>query len=139
MNKWVFNDKERVAAFVAREVDQTASWGGYNAIGVERDGELIAGIVVNNFNGTNATVHIALTKSLPRDFLPVCFEYLFVQCGLKRVTGLVPADNPKALKFDLHIGFKEEFVMKHGHPSGAMHVLVMFKEDCRWIGDKRNG
>lgn len=136
MNNWVFNDKDRVGTFVAQEVKQTASWGGFNAIGVERDGELIAGIVVNNFNGANATVHIALTKTLPRDFLHVCFEYLFVQCNLKRVTGLVPSSNQKALKFDKHIGFTEEFVMKDGHPDGDMHVLVMFKDDCRWLGDR---
>lgn len=133
MNRWVFNDKERVGAFVAHEVKQTAAWGGFNAIGVERDGNIIAGIVVNNYNGSNATVHIAVKHSLPRDFLPVCFDYLFNQCGLKRVTGLVPTDNPKALKFDKHIGFREEFVMKDGHPSGDMHVLVMFKDDCRWL------
>jgi RimJ/RimL family protein N-acetyltransferase len=129
----VIDDKARVAEFVARQVEQKSSWGGYNAIGIERDGAIVAGIVVNNYNGANATVHIAVEGILPRDFLRVCFDYLFNMMKLNRVTGLVPESNKKALKFDLHIGFEEEFVMPRAHPEGSMHVLVMYREKCRWI------
>jgi RimJ/RimL family protein N-acetyltransferase len=133
MKRWIVNDKERVARFVAEMVEQKAHWGGFNAIGVERDGEIVAGIVVNNYNGANATVHIGVKGVLPRDFLRVCFDYLFNGMKLNRVTGLVPSSNAKALQFDRHIGFEDEFVMPRAHPDGDMHVLVMYREKCRWI------
>lgn len=140
MNRFVFNDKERVGAWVAEQTEQAVSWGSFYAMGVEdAQGVIIAGVVINNFNGSNATCHIAVAK--PGKYLPGLFKhfcrYAFVQCGLNRLTGLVPSDMPKVIAFDKHLGFEEEFVMKQGAPGGAdMHVLVMWPEKCRWLEDK---
>lgn len=105
-------------------------------MGAERDGEIIAGIVLNNLNGSNATCHIAVAKTgkyLPELFRHFC-EYAFRQCRLLRLTGLVPSDKPKVLAFDKHLGFEEEFLMKKAAPDGAdMHILVMWADTCRWL------
>lgn len=136
----IFDQKERVGAWVAEQVEQTAEWGGFYAMGVEKDGEIVAGVVFNNFNGVNATVHIAITyrtRELVELFRHVC-RYAFEHCGLKRLTGMVPISKPRVLAFDKHLGFEEEFVMaKAADDGGALVVLVLWPEKCRWLGAER--
>lgn len=134
--RFIFDDKHRVGAWVAGRTDQRCSWGDFYAMGAERDGEIVAGIVFNNFNGSNATCHIAISK--PGKYLPSLFSefcrYAFDVAGVNRLTGMVPSDMPKVLAFDKHLGFEEEFVMRGAAPGGAdMHVLVMWREKCRWL------
>ena len=135
MASLVFDQEERVGAWVARQVSQGGSWGDVYAIGVLRGDEVIAGVVINNFNGANATCHIAIayqTKMIIPLFENVC-DYAFRFCKLKRLTGMVPSNEPHVLAFDLHLGFEEEFVMKDGAPGADMHVLVMRPDTCRWL------
>ena len=103
-------------------------------MGVERDGSLVAGVVFNNFNGANVTCHIAIagrTKLLTKLFAEVC-RYAFDHCKLKRITGMVPSNEPKTIAFDKKLGFVEEFIMKDGAPDADMHVLVLWPENRRW-------
>jgi len=132
----IFDQKARIGAWVAERVEQTAEWGSFYAMGVEQDGEIAAGIVFNNFNGHNATAHIAVSKPT-RGLLWLLehsADYAFNHCKLDRLTGLVAASNQKALKLDLHIGWEEEFVMKKAAADGGdLHVLVLWPEKCRWL------
>lgn len=135
MAELVFDQKLRVGAWVAQQVGQEASWGSFYAMGIEQDGEIIAGVVINNFNGANATCHIAIakrTRLMIQLFEHVC-NYAFNHCGLKRLTGMVPSDEPHIIAFDKHLGFEEEFVMKDGAPGADMHVLVLWPDKCRWL------
>lgn len=135
MAELVFNQKERIGAWVAQQVGQVADWGSFYAMGVTQNGDVIAGVVVNNFNGANATCHIAIsrhTKLIVPLFQAVC-DYAFHQCGLKRLTGMVPSNEPHIIEFDKHLGFVEEFVMKDGAPGADMHVLVLWPDKCRWL------
>lgn len=132
----ITNDKHRVGAWVAEQVEQTASWGDFYAMGLEQAGQLTAGIVVNNYNNVNATCHIAIakpTRELPELFRAMC-DYAFRQCGLKRLTGMVPASKSKVLAFDKHLGFEEEFVMPQAAADGgALVILVLWPHECRWL------
>lgn len=133
--KLVFNQSDRVGAWVEEQVDQRGGWGPFYALGIEKDGQIVAGVVINNYNGANATAHIAvtrMTKLLPKLFEHVC-DYAFNYCGLKRLTGMVPTNEPHIIKFDKHLGFEEEFVMKDGAPGSDMLVMVMWPHKCRWL------
>lgn len=135
MSNLVFDQKFLVGEWVAHKVGQNADWGSFYAMGVERDGELVAGVVFNNYNGANATCHIAIdkfTKAIIPLFEAVC-DYAFNHCKLKRLTGMVPSNEPDILAFDKHLGFEEEFVMKDGAPGADMHVLVLWPDKCRWL------
>jgi len=123
----VFDDKERVGAWVANEVDQRCTWGSFYAMGAEVNGELTAGVVFNNFNETNATAHIACSKpnKLFLELVDHAYKYAFEHCKLRRLTGLVEADNEKALKLDKHIGFVEEGVMKEAGSEGQDMILLV--------------
>ena len=136
MANLVFDDKSRVGQWVADQVEQTAAWGDFYAMGVERDGDLVAGIVFNSFNGHNATAHIAVTRP-SRALLTLLHhaaDYAFRQCGLKRLTGLVDVSNTKAARLDEHIGWEKEFVMRSaGADGGDLQVYVLWPDKCRWL------
>ena len=131
----IFDQKERVGEWIAKEVEQTASWGDFYAMGAEEDGELIAGFLFNNFNGSNATCHIAVRKSgkFFIDLLVHGYRYAFEYCKLNRLTGLVEDGNKAALKLDYHIGFQHEFTMpKAGTDGQDLHVLVLWPDNFRY-------
>jgi hypothetical protein len=135
MANLIFDQKERVGAWVASQVGQTGEWGSFYAMGVESGGELTSGIVFNNFNGANATCHIAVERPNKAflKLLEAAADYAFNLCQLKRLTGMVPSNEPHILAFDKHLGWEEEFVMKDGAPGADMHILVMWPDRCRWL------
>lgn len=137
MGQLVFNDKARVGAWVASRVDQQSDWGAsFYAMGAEREGELVSGIVMSDYNGSNALVHIAVDKS-GKDLIALFqafARYAFLQLQLNRLTGLVPSNRPDVLKFDLKIGFEQEFLMPKAARGGHdMHILVMWHDKCPWL------
>lgn len=135
MAELVFDQSERVGEWVAERVDQRGSWGDFYAMGVEQDGQIVAGAVLNNYNGANATCHIAIdkrTKLLVEMIRHFC-NYAFNHAKLKRLTGMVPTNEPHIIAFDKHLGFEEEYVMKDGAPGADMMVLVMRPDTCRWL------
>ena len=135
MAELVYDQKERIGAWVAELTGQESSWGSFYAMGVVRGDDIIAGVVINNFNTSNATCHIAIsqqTKMIVPLFEAVC-DYAFRQCKLKRLTGMVPTNEPAVIEFDKHLGFEEEFVMKDGAVDSDMQVLVMWPDKCRWL------
>ena len=134
-SRLVFDDKERVGAWVADKTGHLVPWSSFYAMGAETDGELNCGVVFNNFNACNATAHIAVSKpnKLFLELLDHAIHYAFDVCGLRRLTGFVDADNSKALKLDKHIGFVEEGVMKQAGSEGQdVIVLVLWPQNyCR--------
>ena len=135
MAELVFDQKERIGAWVAQKVGQAADWGSFYAMGIVDGDDVIAGVVVNNYNGANATCHVAIerkSKLLISLFESVA-DYAFNHAKLKRLTGMVPSNEPHILNFDKHLGFEEEFVMKDGAPGADMHVLVLWPDKCRWL------
>jgi RimJ/RimL family protein N-acetyltransferase len=104
-------------------------------IGLVRDGQIIAVVGYDGFNGASCEMHVAAEAPnwLSRSFLKVVFDYPFNTCGLNMVVGKVPSGNREALRLDLHLGFKEVLVLDGAHPDGALHILVMRRDDCRWL------
>lgn len=131
----VLYDKERVGKWVAEQVGHAGDWGSFYAFGIEAGGEIVAGVVVNNYNGVNATAHIAIKKrsKLLVKLFQVVANYAFNQCKLKRLTGMVPTNEPDTIAFDKKLGFEEEFVMKDGAPGADMMILVLWPDKCRWL------
>lgn len=107
------------------------------AIGLRRDGVLVAGAIYEGFNGRNMWVHLAGLPGrawLNRDFLRAGFHYPFITCGVERLSGYVNASNTQARRFDEHVGFQEEARLKGAAPDGGDVILyVMWRKDCRYV------
>ena len=135
MAEVVYDQKERIGAWVAEKVGQRCSWGDFYAMGIVSGDDVIAGVVFHNFNGANAVCHVAVEKTTKKlvELLQAGSDYAFNHCKLKRLTGMVPTNEPNVIAFDKNIGFEEEFVMKDGAPGTDMQVLVMWPDKCRWL------
>jgi RimJ/RimL family protein N-acetyltransferase len=106
------------------------------AIGWEKNGALVAGVVFDLYNGASICMHVASDGSkrwLTREFRRFCFRYAFEQLKVKKVIGIVPSTNEDALKFDANLGFIEEHRITDAHPEGDLVLLSMTKQQCRWL------
>ncbi|HEJ7283140.1 acyl-CoA N-acyltransferase [Serratia phage Parlo] len=109
------------------------------AIGWESSGVLRAVTLWDGFSVCDCNIHIASDGSghwLSRPYLRASFMHPFVQWNMRRVTGLVPSKNSAALRFDLHLGFEREGIIRHALPDDDIIVLGMLRENCRYIPAK---
>jgi RimJ/RimL family protein N-acetyltransferase len=70
---------------------------------------------------------------MTKELLWYAFYYPFVECGCKRVTGLVEEGNAAAREFDERLGFHLEAKLKDAAPEGDLLVYAMFRDECRWL------
>lgn len=106
------------------------------AIGRISDGQVRAVVVYDNFSDCDCSMHIASDGTgrwLTRPLLSAAFHYPFIQLGLRRVTGLVPAKNKAALHFDRRLGFKFEGLARCALPDDDIVMLGMTRAECLFI------
>ena len=71
---------------------------------------------------------------MTKDFLWRCFAYPFIQLQCNRITGLVRVDNLAAQKFDEHLGFVKEGLLRKAAKDGTDYIVYgMLREECRWL------
>lgn len=111
--------------------------GGMKGIGLEKDGELIAGALYEGFSGTNVWVHLAGVPGrrwMTREFLRYGFHYPFNEMGVQRLSGYVNASNTDARRLNEHFGYQEEARLKGAALDGGDVILyVMWRKDCRYV------
>lgn len=108
------------------------------AIGIERKGQIIAAVVYDTFSECDVNMHVA-SKSrywLTHEFLAHVFAYPFIQCGKRRVTGIVPAHNSKALRLNQHLGFRSEGYCPLALPYDDVVILGMLRRECVFIPEE---
>lgn len=125
--KWA---SERIG-FEPRSDARAIGWG---------DGDGIQAVTLwDGFSECDCNIHIASDGSghwLRRGFLRASFWHPFIQWNMRRVTGLVPSKNTAALRFDLHLGFEREGLIRHALPDDDIIVVGMLREKCRYIPDE---
>lgn len=128
-----------VVEWVASRTGEHGNYGAATGIGVEKDGQIIGGVVYNEWNGVNVNMHVAAEDKrwLSKTALWYFFDYPFNQLKVKRITGLVGEGNEHARQFDEKVGFVEETRLKGAHPTGDMIVYVMWRNTCRWLNLER--
>ena len=134
MRRIILDQRDRCAEWARARIPHVPSWGEWcEAIGLEDDG-LLAVVVYNLYSGSDIAMHIAAVPGrrwMTREFLRVAFRYPFVQLGCRRVSGYVPASNTDAQRFDEHLGFVREGLMRHALPDDDIIVYGMLREEAR--------
>lgn len=141
MKRIVWDQPERVMQFVAARTGED-SYRDYSAIGLEADGEIVAGVVYECHTGPSVMMHVASDGSrawLTPAYLAACFRYPFLTLGCLRVTGVVRADNHAAQRFDEHLGFRREGVIRSACADGSDLILYgMLRSECRYLEGKHH-
>lgn len=99
-------------------------------------GTIKAIAVFDSFTPVAANVHMAIDNPmvLRYGFLEAIGEYLFNTRSRARIYGLVPSNNQKALKLNLHIGMEQVTTIPNAIDEGVDYIVMgMEKADCRWI------
>ncbi|MBL4858974.1 MAG: hypothetical protein JKY36_07255 [Erythrobacter sp.] len=99
---------ERVERFIAERLG-TALCPPYTVAGLERDGEIVAAVLFNQFEGPNVHVSIAGT-GWTRGFIKAVGEYVYGQLGCLRVT--VTTEQEKVADYALRLGGQVEGRMR---------------------------
>lgn len=135
MKTVIYGQDERVCQWVNERLNE--QFKDAVGIGLEENGELIAGVVFDTYTHAGINMHIAAIPGklwMTREYLYRCFAYPFVQLNCRRITGLVREDNEVSKKFVKHLGFEYEGLLREAYMDGTNVVVYgMLKNECRWI------
>lgn len=130
---------EHVCRWVAERTGGTYYSGAGQGIGLERDGELVAGVLYEAFNGRSVHGHLAsdgTRRWMTREYLAFCFAYPFDQLKVNKIIGLVDSNNADALRLDAALGFIHEATLKDAGRTGDLLILTMTRAQCRFLDQR---
>jgi RimJ/RimL family protein N-acetyltransferase len=103
----------------------------FTAIGEIRNGELIGGVVFNNYNKAHVMCNIALLpQCFPRALLLAVLRYAFKQLAVKRLTFLVKSSNLRSINFVKKFGATLEATLQGADPDGDLLLFALWPENC---------
>ena len=116
------------------------------AIGVARDGELLAVAAFDNYrtsptNGAPLSIECSIAAESPRwatrKTIGGILSYPFCHLGVQRVTALVQERNARSIKFLNGIGFvREGFIRAAVDDGTGIYITGMLREEAkRWLGE----
>lgn len=137
MNKIIFDQKDRVNNWAYKKVGRESPFTNFYAIGVERQGRLIGGVIFDSFaTETRCSMHCVGVENnwCSKELLYHCFNYAFNFAKCKVVINTVSSANKVSIDFTKHVGFKQVGKpIKDGAIDGDLVILAMHKKDCRWL------
>lgn len=103
---------------------------------VDEQGNFVFVVVLSNFSALNVDMHTAAVPGAnwasPREAITMfndLFSFVFNRLKLQRVTGLVRAKNLAARRFDEHIGFELEGIMRKAFIDDDLCVYGFLREN----------
>lgn len=120
---------DRVSLFVARECG-VAFYAPYTCIGIEKDGEVIGGVVFNFYEGTDIHATIA-GKGWTPEFLRTVGRYVFETLGCERVTA--KTEQVRVVRIAEKLGGQIEGELRNHFGPGRNAFLVgILKDEYRF-------
>ena len=133
----VTNIDDYVRAWVAKRIGITG-FGPSTAIGVQKDGQLIAGAVFHDYR--DGQVEASLSADSPkwatRSVLFSLFAYPFIQMDANRLLVTCDESNKKAMKMNRQLGFTPEGILRQMYYPNDAIIFGMLKDECKWITKK---
>ena len=103
-------------------------------------GHLVMVVGFNAFIGATCQIHVAMVPDFhftPKAMLEAVFRHAFDDFNRAKLIGIVNSKNTDAMKYDLHLGFKEEFRMPGLHDDGGdIVILGMTRAECKYLKNK---
>jgi len=118
-----------VAEFVGKRVNSII-YPPFTAMGIERDGEIIAGAVFNSFTGCDVHVTVA-GEGFTRGFVRAVRHYVFVQLRCLRIS--IETEKDEVIDYAKRLGAQTEG-RKRNHFGKGRHAILLgiLKEDWRF-------
>ena len=94
-------------------------------------------VALGGFLGKVCQIHVAMLPGFnytPKLLLNTVFAFVFDECGVEKLIGIVNSKNRAAMKYDLHLGFEEEYRMEGVHDDGGdLVILTMPRGRCVYV------
>lgn len=132
--KAIVSNSEECGRWVAKKIFGT--WKGDPTIGLTSDGEMVAGVIYENWNGKSITCHIAVQGLMTPKYLAAIFHYPFVHLGCDTIICTVAESNEESIRLAKKLGFQEHARLPEAHPDGAVLIFMLYRRDCRFIGER---
>jgi RimJ/RimL family protein N-acetyltransferase len=133
----IYDQSQVVSEWIKSRLEAGQEFGPTTAIGLERDGALIAGVMYDMYTRANINMHVAAEEThywISKAYLRACFGYPFHQLRCNRITALVGQTNDKSIRLIEHLGFKKEGVIRMANADGTDTILFgMLRNECRWL------
>jgi RimJ/RimL family protein N-acetyltransferase len=130
---WNIVQGDSVGAWVAQQTT-----GSYHcnsaAIGLEREGQIVAGVIYENFLNTTINCHIVIDGKINKKFISAIFNYPFIVCNVEKIIVLVTEDNKKSIKLVKNMGFTEEARITRSN--GDMIYFTLLRNNCKFLGGR---
>ena len=82
--------------WVAKKIRGNFNPNGDRAIGLESNGEPVAGVIYEDWNGKSVVCHLAIEGRITRNFLYAIFHYPFKALGVEKIIAPVAESNLEA-------------------------------------------
>jgi len=109
---------------------------------VTEEKKLVIVVGFGGYLGKVAQIHVAYAPGwhfTPRALLGAVFRYAFQTEGREMLLGILNSRNEKAMRLDLHLGFREIFRLHGMHDDGGdLVVLAMTKDECRYLKEQND-
>ena len=102
----------------------------------EDTGKVLAVCVMDQWTVNSCQTHIAIKNPwvIRHGFMHEVASYIFEVSKRKKIFGLTPSNNKKAIKFNKHIGFREIGRLPEAYDDGVDYIVYqMDKEDCKFL------
>ena len=126
---------EQVARWVCKKLHACYEEGA-EGIGLERGGELVAGVCYENWNGRSIMCHIVIDGRMTPEYLAAIFHYPFIYLGVDKIIVPIVQGNDDSIKFVVKLGFTHENTLREAHPDGDILLCEMKRENCRYTGER---
>jgi len=133
---WRIENGPEIGYWVAGELDAGYFADRSQAIGLLKDGEIIAGIIYENWNRRSMVVHIVIKDRITPAFIGAIFDYAYNVCNIEKAIAPVSSANAKSIRMVEKMGFTEEGRIKDASPDGDIILYTLKKTDCRFLGNR---
>lgn len=120
---------DRVARYVGERCG-TIIYPPFTCMGIERGGEIVAGVVFNSFTGTDVAVTVA-GDHFTRGFISAVGHYVFTQMGCLRMS--ITTEQPKVIEIAHRLAAQTEGTKRNHFGKGRDGtVLGILREDWKF-------
>ena len=127
---------EPVGQWVAKQTGGIYCAAHAQAIGFERDGKLVAGIIFEDWNGKSIVCHLSIRGHAHPKFFREIAIYAFGTCKVHKIIAPIGSDKTRMIAMAKKMGFKEEGRIVNAQPLGDIVIFTMTGPDCRFLGER---
>lgn len=125
-------DRDRCLEWLSTRL--TGKVNAIQAIGLEKDGKIIAAFAFSDWTGPDIELSVASEGSITRELLKRVAQYVFVQLNCRRATCNISVNNHKSIRFVQRNGWVLEGRRRQWCNDGSdAWMFGLLKSECKWI------